>query len=105
MIVDGKIKLKSDSLLDCFTERTLRFKDGSEIPADVVVFATGYAPRNPSLVTSLILDPVLAQTHAVLFEASVVKLLGTGVNGFGDSTRKARLMVLGGIWVFQGCGI
>ncbi|KAK7032356.1 hypothetical protein VNI00_013104 [Paramarasmius palmivorus] len=105
MIVDGKIKLKSDSLLDCFTERTLRFKDGSEISADVVVFATGYALRNSSLVTSLILDPVLAQTHAVLFEAFVVTLLETGVNGFGDSTRKARLMVLGGIWVFQGCGI
>ncbi|KAJ3783361.1 hypothetical protein GGU10DRAFT_296283 [Lentinula aff. detonsa] len=42
LIVDGKIKLKSDSLLQSFTETGLKFKDGSEITADVVVYATGY---------------------------------------------------------------
>ncbi|KAF9078745.1 hypothetical protein BDP27DRAFT_1206778 [Rhodocollybia butyracea] len=42
MIVDGKIKLKSASLLQSFTEKGLKFEDGSEIPADVVVFATGF---------------------------------------------------------------
>lgn len=41
MIIDGKIKLKNDSQLQSFTESGLKFEDGSEIPADVVVFATG----------------------------------------------------------------
>ncbi|KAF5392901.1 hypothetical protein D9757_000853 [Collybiopsis confluens] len=42
MIIDGKIKLKNDSLLQKFTETGLKFEDGSEVPADVVVYATGY---------------------------------------------------------------
>ena len=41
MIVDGKIKLKNDSKLERFTETGLKFEDGSELPADVVMFATG----------------------------------------------------------------
>ncbi|KAF5389572.1 hypothetical protein D9757_004106 [Collybiopsis confluens] len=43
MIVDGKIKLKNDSLLHSFTETGLKFENGSELPADVVVFATGFS--------------------------------------------------------------
>ncbi|KAF9270756.1 FAD/NAD(P)-binding domain-containing protein [Marasmius fiardii PR-910] len=42
MIIDGKIKLKNDSKLERFTETGLQFEDGSEISADVVLFATGY---------------------------------------------------------------
>uniref|UniRef100_A0A0W0FNY1 Flavin-containing monooxygenase n=1 Tax=Moniliophthora roreri TaxID=221103 RepID=A0A0W0FNY1_MONRR len=42
MIIDGKIKLRNDSKLERFTETGLKFEDGSELPADVVVFATGY---------------------------------------------------------------
>lgn len=41
MIVDGKIKMKSDSELDRFTEGGLLFKDGSRLEADVIVLATG----------------------------------------------------------------
>ncbi|KAJ7490350.1 hypothetical protein B0H11DRAFT_2010164 [Mycena galericulata] len=41
MIVDGKIKLKNDSPIERFTADGLKFKNGSELPADVVVFATG----------------------------------------------------------------
>ncbi|KAE9404390.1 FAD/NAD(P)-binding domain-containing protein [Gymnopus androsaceus JB14] len=41
LIIDRKIKLKSDRLLQSFTEKGLRFEDGSEIPADVVVYTTG----------------------------------------------------------------
>ncbi|KAJ7662439.1 hypothetical protein B0H17DRAFT_1093497 [Mycena rosella] len=41
MIIDGKIKLKNDSQLAEFTPSGLKFEDGSELPADVVVFATG----------------------------------------------------------------
>ena len=41
LIGEGKIKLKNDSLLESFTETGLKFEDGSELQADVVVFATG----------------------------------------------------------------
>ncbi|KAF7378296.1 Flavin-containing monooxygenase [Mycena sanguinolenta] len=41
MIIDGKIKLKNDSQIAAFTESGLKFEDGSELAADVVVFATG----------------------------------------------------------------
>ncbi|KAK0240273.1 hypothetical protein EDD85DRAFT_824912 [Armillaria nabsnona] len=41
MIIDGKIKLKNDSQIERFTETGLLFEDGSELTADVVLFATG----------------------------------------------------------------
>ncbi|KAF7345177.1 Flavin-containing monooxygenase YUCCA3 [Mycena sanguinolenta] len=41
MLIDGKIKLKNDSQIASFTPAGLKFDDGSELPADVVVFATG----------------------------------------------------------------
>lgn len=47
-IIDGKIKLKNDATLESFSETGLKFADGSELPADVVVFCTGYAgPLQP----------------------------------------------------------
>ncbi|TFK48079.1 FAD/NAD(P)-binding domain-containing protein [Heliocybe sulcata] len=47
MIIDGKIKLKNDSLIDHFTETGISFQDGSELKCDVVIFATGYdQPRD-----------------------------------------------------------
>ena len=41
MISEGKIKLKNDSQISHFTERNIVFDNGSELEADVVVFATG----------------------------------------------------------------
>ncbi|KAF9007494.1 hypothetical protein BDQ17DRAFT_1388982 [Cyathus striatus] len=41
LIIDGKIKLKNDSLIERFTETGLKFENGSELNADVVVFCTG----------------------------------------------------------------
>jgi len=41
MVIDGKIKLKNDSSISAFTDKGLKFEDGSEIEADVVIFATG----------------------------------------------------------------
>jgi hypothetical protein len=41
-IVDGNIGIKSGVPLKSFTEDALTFEDGTEITADVVVFATGY---------------------------------------------------------------
>ncbi|KAF9007493.1 hypothetical protein BDQ17DRAFT_218727 [Cyathus striatus] len=47
LIIDGKIKLKNDSLIQTFTEDGLKFENGSELPADVVVFCTGLGdPRD-----------------------------------------------------------
>ncbi|KZO92936.1 FAD/NAD(P)-binding domain-containing protein [Calocera viscosa TUFC12733] len=43
LIVDGKIGVKSGVPLKSFTETALVFEDGTELPADVVVFATGYS--------------------------------------------------------------
>ena len=41
MIIDGKIKIKTGTEIERFTKTGLRLKDGTELPADVVVFATG----------------------------------------------------------------
>ncbi|KAG6870566.1 hypothetical protein C0992_012997, partial [Termitomyces sp. T32_za158] len=41
LIADGKIKIKTGSSLESFTEKGLKFEDGSELPADVIIFATG----------------------------------------------------------------
>ena len=43
LIADGKIKLKSGPQIQRFTEHAILFDDGSELQADVVVFATGCA--------------------------------------------------------------
>jgi hypothetical protein len=42
MVIDGKIKIKNGSSIERFTKDGIKFADGSELPADVVIFATGY---------------------------------------------------------------
>jgi NADH dehydrogenase FAD-containing subunit len=42
MIIDGKIKIKNGSAIERFTKDGIKFADGSELSADVVIFATGY---------------------------------------------------------------
>ncbi len=41
LIIDGNIKLKSGPQIERFTKTGLKFDDGSELAADVVLFATG----------------------------------------------------------------
>lgn len=41
-IIDGKIKVKSDSQITNYTETGLQFADGSTLDADVIIFATGF---------------------------------------------------------------
>lgn len=41
-IIDGEIKVKNDTQIERFTKTGLKFADGSEVQADVVMFATGY---------------------------------------------------------------
>jgi len=46
MIIDGRIKLKSGIGVESVSEKSVRLSDGSELPADLVVFATGYGSMN-----------------------------------------------------------
>lgn len=41
-IIDGELKVKSDSPVKAFTETGLVFEDGTTLDADVVIFATGF---------------------------------------------------------------
>jgi putative flavoprotein involved in K+ transport len=42
LIADGSIKLRSGVRVEALGEHTALLGDGSELPADVVVYATGY---------------------------------------------------------------
>ena len=46
MIIDGRIKLKSKVSVERIGERSVHLSDGTEIPADLIVFATGYGSMN-----------------------------------------------------------
>ena len=46
LIADGTIKLKSGSDVQELTENSVILKDGTELPADLVVYATGYGSMN-----------------------------------------------------------
>lgn len=41
LIIDGKIKIKNDAQIQGFTKTGLKFDNGSEVEADVVMYATG----------------------------------------------------------------
>ncbi|PZQ95656.1 MAG: FAD-dependent oxidoreductase [Cereibacter sphaeroides] len=46
LVIDGKIKLKAGSNVDHLTEKSVVLKDGTELPADLVIYATGYGSMN-----------------------------------------------------------
>ncbi|PDV98748.1 NAD(P)/FAD-dependent oxidoreductase [Candidatus Chloroploca asiatica] len=46
LIIDGKIKLKSGHDVAYLTEDAVVLTDGTELPADLVVYATGYGSMN-----------------------------------------------------------
>jgi putative flavoprotein involved in K+ transport len=46
LVADGRIKLKSGVAVDHVTENAVVFNDGSELPADLIVSATGYGSMN-----------------------------------------------------------
>lgn len=45
LIIDGKIKLKAGQVEE-ITETGIRLADGTELPADLIVYATGYGSMN-----------------------------------------------------------
>jgi putative flavoprotein involved in K+ transport len=46
LVIDGSIKLKSGSDVDRLTEDAVLLKDGTKLPADLVIYATGYGSMN-----------------------------------------------------------
>jgi putative flavoprotein involved in K+ transport len=46
LVAEGKIKLKSGVGIAEIREHSVVFDDGSELPADLIVYATGYASMN-----------------------------------------------------------
>jgi putative flavoprotein involved in K+ transport len=46
LIADGRIKLKSGVGVERVEERSIVFSDGNSLPADLIVFATGYGSMN-----------------------------------------------------------
>jgi len=60
MIIEGKIKLKN-AAVERINERSLGLSDGTELPADLVVFATGYGSMNgwaAQLISQAVADKV-----------------------------------------------
>jgi putative flavoprotein involved in K+ transport len=46
LIIDGKIKLKSNVSVKQIKEHSVLLSDGTELPADLIVYATGYGSMN-----------------------------------------------------------
>jgi len=46
LIADGKVKLKSGTQVDSITASGVKMQDGTELPADLIVYATGYGSMN-----------------------------------------------------------
>ncbi len=46
LVADGRIKLKSGVNIERLNAHSVSFTDGSELPADLVVYATGYGSMN-----------------------------------------------------------
>jgi putative flavoprotein involved in K+ transport len=46
MIIDGRIQLAAGAGIEPLSERSLTLDNGTELPADLIVFATGYGDMN-----------------------------------------------------------
>ncbi|KAI0698553.1 dimethylaniline monooxygenase (N-oxide-forming) [Cerioporus squamosus] len=64
LIADGRIKVKGGVSPDHFTETSVVFSDGSELPADVVIYATGYVQIKESN-RAIFGDEVIERTKPV----------------------------------------
>jgi putative flavoprotein involved in K+ transport len=59
LIANGSVKLRSPVSVAQINERSVRLTDGSELPADLIVYATGYGPMNEWL--ARLVSPAMAQ--------------------------------------------
>lgn len=90
MLIDGRIKLLQFSAIEKFTETGLRLKDGNEKPADLIVLATGYRPKEELIET--------------LFGAEVRDHIGP-IWGFGDGLELRNMYQRtgqSGLWFIEG---
>ncbi|OQU93665.1 hypothetical protein CLAIMM_00145 [Cladophialophora immunda] len=62
-IASGLIKVKSDALPTCYTEDGLRFSDGTEIQADLIVYATGFVGNIRQTVYETLGDEIADQVE------------------------------------------
>lgn len=84
LIIDGSIKVKAGKIAN-FSATHVQFEDGSELEADVVIWATGYYPGNAS-VRALLADQELAEQFQTLGRLNAEGELGgawqdSGVKG------------------------
>ena len=46
LIADGKVKLKSNVSVEAITKTGVKLSDGTELPADIIIYATGFSSMN-----------------------------------------------------------
>ncbi|EGO25706.1 hypothetical protein SERLADRAFT_437430 [Serpula lacrymans var. lacrymans S7.9] len=90
LIVDGKIKLKSDSPMAKFTPSGLEFEDGSTLDADVVIFATGWSDAR-SAYRELLGDEIGDKLNPIW-----------GLDAEGEFNSTWREVGVDGIWCMMG---
>ncbi|KAH9948635.1 hypothetical protein B0H21DRAFT_219843 [Amylocystis lapponica] len=90
LIIDGKIKVKSDSQIERFTEVGLKFEDGSVLDADVVVFATGFEPPG-SWIAKICGDGIASQVGPIW-----------GLNEEGEARNAWRWLGVPNLWYMIG---
>ena len=108
LIADGKIKLKTDSVIKSFTESSIVFENGTELAADVVIFATGWVPQSIitySIPGLLIIQLIVLGIYAIKLRGSVVMSWSIDVGLSGVWIVRARLLAYGVTLVFLTCGI
>ena len=62
MIIDGRIKLKSETTIKGINPRSVTLNDGAELPADLLVCATGYGSMNEW--AAKLISPEVADTRS-----------------------------------------
>lgn len=70
LIIDGKIKIKQGQEIEEVKPHTLLFADGTEIPADEIIFATGY--ENMRGTAGKIFGEELAERVSVSFSPRIL---------------------------------
>ncbi|TFK59097.1 FAD/NAD(P)-binding domain-containing protein [Pluteus cervinus] len=90
LIADGKIKLKNDSQISHFTETGIKFENGSELAADVVVFATGLGDSRDHI-RSICGDEIASKCNPLW-----------GLNAEGELNGCWRDLGLKGLWYMIG---
>ncbi|KAI4850494.1 flavin-containing monooxygenase [Aureobasidium sp. EXF-8845] len=87
----GKTKIKSGILPTSYTKTGLRFEDGTEVDADVVVFATGFRGNLRQSVTSIVGSDTAAHLDDFF-----------GLDAEGEIRGLAKPIGHPGIWYFGG---